>query len=214
MEYLAQVLAQRPGALLLVTHDRDLIERVGGEILELHGGRIERYPRGYSRYRREREARRAQVRKAWELQRAEIARQEEFIRRNIAGQNTRQAQARQKLLDKLQRLQRLSPTCRCGCAGPTLLRSGDRAMDVEELTVGWRPLLRGVSFVLRRGERLAVVGRNGAGKTTLLHTLAGRLRRWPGRSGSVPAWCGLVRPGERRGAGRVECLAGAARGTA
>jgi len=194
VEYLAQVLAQRPGALLLVTHDRDLIERVGGEILELHGGRIERYPRGYSRYRREREARRAQARKAWELQRAEIARQEEFIRRNIAGQNTRQAQARQKLLDKLQRLPAPEPDLPpVRLRWPNLVRSGDRVMDVEELTVGWsKPLLRGVSFVLRRGERLAVVGRNGAGKTTLLHTLAGRLPALAGQirfgAGVVPGW--------------------------
>jgi len=67
VEYLAAELQQRSRALLLVTHDRDLIDRVGGEILELHGGRIEGYPAGYVRYRREREARREQQRKAYEL---------------------------------------------------------------------------------------------------------------------------------------------------
>ncbi len=105
VEFLCRELASRDGAALVVTHDRELIDRVGGEVLELHGGRLERYPSGYERYRREREARRVQQRKAYELQQAEIARQEEFIRRNIAGQNTRQAQSRQKLLDRVQRLE-------------------------------------------------------------------------------------------------------------
>lgn len=194
VEFLAQELAQRPGALLLVTHDRDLVDRVGGEILELHAGRLERYPGGYARYRREREARRAQARKAWELQRAEIERQEEFIRRNIAGQNTRQAQARQKLLDKLQRLappEPDPPAVRLRWA--SLGRSGDRVLEVEGVSAGWgAPLLRNVSFALRRGERLAVVGRNGAGKTTLLRTLAGRLPALAGQIrfgvGVVPGW--------------------------
>lgn len=194
VEYLAQELAQRARALLLVTHDRDLIDRVGGDIWELHGGRMERYPSGYARYRRERDARRDQARKAWELQRAEIERQEDFIRRNIAGQNTRQAQARQKLLDRIEHLEPPEPDLPAvRLRWPRLQRSGDRVMDVENLTVGWgKPLLRGVFFGLRRGERLAVVGRNGSGKTTLLHTLAGRLPALGGQirfgTGVVPGW--------------------------
>jgi ATP-binding cassette subfamily F protein 3 len=194
VEFLAQELARRPGALLLVTHDRELVDRVGGEILELHGGRIERFPAGYARYRRERERRREQARRAYELQQLEIARQEEFIRRNIAGQNTRQAQARQKLLDRMARLEPPEPDLpplrmRWSAMG----RSGERVLEVEELSVGWeRPILRTVTFSLRRGERVAVVGRNGAGKTTLLHTLAGRLPALAGTlrfgTGVVPAW--------------------------
>ena len=194
VEFLAQELARRPGALLLVTHDRELVDRVGGEILELHGGRIERFPAGYARYRRERERRREHARKAYELQRGEIARQEEFIRRNIAGQNTRQAQARQKLLDRVARLEPPEPDLPpLKLRWPASGRSGERVLEVEDLSVGWdKPILRGVTVSLRRGERLAVVGRNGAGKTTLLHTLAGRLPALTGKlrfgTGVVPAW--------------------------
>jgi ATP-binding cassette subfamily F protein 3 len=194
VEYLAQELARRPGALLLVTHDRELVDRVGGEILELHGGRIERFPAGYARYRRERERRREQARRAYELQKGEIARQEEFIRRNIAGQNTRQAQARQKLLDRVTRLEPPEPDLPpLKLRWPETGRSGERVLEVEDLAVGWdKPILRGVTISLRRGERLAVVGRNGAGKTTLLHTLAGRLPALAGKlrfgTGVVPAW--------------------------
>jgi len=193
-EFLGAALAARDGALLLVTHDRDLVDRVGGEILDMHAGRVERYPAGYARYRREREARRAQRRKAWELQQAEIARQEEFIRRNMAGQNTKQAQSRQKLLARVERLaapETDQPPLRLRWPGSA--RSGERVLDVEEVVVGWdAPLLRGVSLSLRRGERLAVIGRNGAGKTTILHTLAGRIPALGGRlrfgTGVVPGW--------------------------
>ena len=191
VEFLAQELAHRPGALLLVTHDRELVDRVGGEVLELHGGRIERFPAGYARYRRERERRRGQARRAYELQQGEIARQEEFIRRNIAGQNTRQAQARQKLLDRVARLEPPEPDLPpLRVRWPATGRSGERVLEVEDLAVGWgKPLLRGVTLSLRRGERLAVVGRNGAGKTTLLHTVAGRL---PAHSGSMRFGTGVV----------------------
>ncbi|HUK12480.1 MAG TPA: ABC-F family ATP-binding cassette domain-containing protein [Thermoanaerobaculaceae bacterium] len=194
VEFLARALSERKDGLLVVTHDRELVDRIGGEVLELHGGRLERYPSGYARYRRERDARREQARRAYELQHAEVLRQEEFIRRNIAGQNTRQAQARQKLLDRMERLEPPEPDLppvrlRWGAAG----RSGERVLDVEGLAVGWAgPLLRDVTFGLRRGERCAIVGRNGAGKSTLLQTLSGRQPALGGTirfgTGVVPGW--------------------------
>jgi ATP-binding cassette subfamily F protein 3 len=192
--FLAEQLAQRQAGLLLVTHDRDLVDRVGGEVLELHGGRLTRYPAGYERYRRERESRRETQRRAYELQRQEIARQEEFIRRNMAGQNTKQAQSRQKLLDRLPRLEAPEPDqSPFALRWPASGRSGDQVLEVERLAIGFdRPLLRDVALRLRRGERLAVLGRNGAGKTTLLHTLAGRLPALGGSirygTGVAPGW--------------------------
>jgi ATP-binding cassette subfamily F protein 3 len=191
VEFLAAELAARQTAVLLVSHDRTLVDRLGGEILELHGGRIERYRAGYDRYRRERAHRRAIASKAWELQRAEIARQEEFIRRNIAGQNTRQAQARQKLLDRMPRLEAPEPeVAAVRLRWPQSGRSGDRVLDAEGLLVGWHePLLRDVEGHLRRGGRLALVGRNGAGKSTLLRTLAGLT---PALGGAIRFGVGVV----------------------
>ncbi len=212
VEYLGQELARRPGALLLVTHDRELVDRVGGEILELHGGRLERFPAGYARYRRARERRREHSRRAYELQRGEIARQEEFIRRSIAGQNTRQAQARQNLLDRITRLEPPEPdVAPFRLRWPEAGRSGERVVEADGLSVGWdAPLLCGVSLVIRRGERLAIIGRNGVGKTTLLRTLAGRLPALAGRlrfgTGVVPAAYDQDLADVPRGATAVESL--------
>ena len=191
VDFLSEEMARRDGAVLLITHDRQLVDRLGGAIMELHGGRLERYSAGYDRYRRERAARRAQAYRAWELQRAEILRQEEFIRRNIAGQNTRQAQARQKLLAKMERLE--PPPADAPAVKlrwPAAGRCGDRVLEVANLAAGYgEPVLLGVSFVLRRGERLALVGRNGAGKSTLVKTIIGAL---PALGGSIRFGTGVV----------------------
>jgi ATP-binding cassette subfamily F protein 3 len=189
--FLAQVLGQRQGAVLVVTHDRALVDALGGDVLELVGGQLERFPGPFARYQRERSARRQQQQRAWELQQGEIARQEEFIRRNIAGQNTRQAQARQKLLAKQKLLAPPPPE-----PPPVRLRwpqapgSSDWVLQVEGLAVGYeQPLVRDISLALRRGERMALVGVNGSGKTTLLKTLAGLL---PPLAGSLRWGKGVV----------------------
>jgi len=188
--FLAQVLAEYRGALLLVTHDRALVDAVGGDILELSGGQLERYRGPFARYQKERQARREQQRRAWELQQQEIARQQEFVRRNIAGQNTRQAQARLKLLAKVELLQPPPPDPQpVKLRWPALARSGDRVLEVQGLAVGYqRPLLQNLHFALRRGERVALVGANGTGKTTLLKTLAGLL---PPLAGSIKFGTGV-----------------------
>jgi ATP-binding cassette subfamily F protein 3 len=130
-----------------------------------------------------------------EQQRKMIAKEEDFIRRNIAGRNSAQAKGRRA---KLSRLPRLSPPP--GEAGAmslrleTDVRSGDQAVVAEKLVVkvGERTLLRDVNVIARRGDVIALVGPNGAGKSTLLATLLGERAPAHGRAelgGSiVPAW--------------------------
>uniref|UniRef100_A0A7V2EEE9 ATP-binding cassette domain-containing protein n=1 Tax=Thermoanaerobaculum aquaticum TaxID=1312852 RepID=A0A7V2EEE9_9BACT len=190
-EFLAEALRERKKAVLVVTHDRALMDAVGGDILELAGGMLERYRGPFARYQKERQARREQQKKAFELQQAEIARQEEFIRRNIAGQNTRQAQARIKLLEKLERVAPPPPDPQpIKLRWPAVARSGDRVVEARGLVVGYQnPVLKQVDLTLGRGERLALVGRNGSGKSTLLKTLAGVL---PPLAGSLRWGTGVV----------------------
>jgi ATP-binding cassette subfamily F protein 3 len=182
-ERLEQVLGSYPGAFVLVSHDRTLLDKVARRIVELDDG-LEEYGTGWDAYVAEREKRRELRLKAYERQQEEIARQEEFIRRNLAGQKTNQAKSRRKMLEKIERLQWHHSIW--DAAGRIGLRfdPGDRpggkeVFTTEQLTVGYeaeRPFCRGLDLTVYRGDRVGIVGRNGCGKTTLLKTLLGKVR--------------------------------------
>ena len=175
-EWLEGVLHEYRGTVVVISHDRYFLDRVVEEIIELDQHRLQRYAGNYSAYVTAKAARLEQQRKAYELQQAEIRRQEEFIRRNMAGQNTKQAQSRQKGLERLERLEK-----------PTTdnqrmqLRFAANQRESHEVVVGrnvWksygsRTVLRGLSCTVYRGEKIGLMGPNGAGKSTFLRLLMG-----------------------------------------
>ena len=91
---------------MLVSHDRAFIRAVCREIVELENGKFVRYPCGYDKYVVERDARLERARAEYERQKEHVDKTEDFIRTNIAGQKTKQAQSRRKMLEKLERLER------------------------------------------------------------------------------------------------------------
>ena len=175
-EWLEGVLRAYRGTVVVISHDRYFLDRVVDEIMELEQHRLQRYVGNYSAYVTARAARLEQQRKAYEQQQAEIRRQEEFIRRNMAGQNTKQAQSRQKALQRLERVEK-----------PTTdnqrmqLRFTTHQRESHEVIVGrqvWksygdRTVLRGLSCTVYRGEKVGLMGPNGAGKSTFLRLLMG-----------------------------------------
>jgi ATP-binding cassette subfamily F protein 3 len=175
-EWLESVLRAYRGTVVVISHDRYFLDRVVDEIMELEQHRLQRYVGNYSAYVTARTARLEQQRKAYEQQQAEIRRQEEFIRRNMAGQNTKQAQSRQKALQRLERVEK-----------PTTdnqrmqLRFTTHQRESHEVIVGrqvWksygdRTVLRGFSCTVYRGEKVGLMGPNGAGKSTFLRLLMG-----------------------------------------
>ena len=106
IERLESFLAEYTGAFLLVSHDRAFIRAVCREIVELEAGKFVRYASGYDKYVVERDARLERARAAYERQKEHVDKTEDFIRRNLAGQKTKQAQSRRKMLEKLERLER------------------------------------------------------------------------------------------------------------
>jgi ATP-binding cassette subfamily F protein 3 len=179
VEFLEEYLARSRNAYLVVTHDRRFLDRVADEIIDLENGRLSEYSGGYTSYRRQKAERVLTATRAFEKQQEFIEKEKEYIRRNIAGVNSRQAKGRRTKLARVERLERPTEdvtsvgfrfdTARIG--GRTFLR----ARDVDAGYVPGQPIVRGVRFELLRGERLALLGENGTGKTTLLKTLAGRL---------------------------------------
>ena len=188
IERLEAFLQEYEGAFVLVSHDRAFIQRTCREMVELEGGRFVRYPFRYDRYVTERAARLERARVDYERQKLHVEKTEDFIRRNIAGQKTKQAQSRRKLLEKLDRLER--PEDHWELAGQISLRfstggepGSKEILRAPGLSVGYpgKPILEDVTVNLYRGERLGIVGPNGCGKSTLLKTLVGELAPLAGR---------------------------------
>src|SRR5262249_1531020 len=127
-------------------------------------------------YLKERNERFARREKEWELQHEWIAKQEEYIRRNIAGQKTKQAQSRRKLLARVKPLQRpQTASAKVTFRFRSVERTSRYVLTANDLSIGYRdaPLVRNIQFEVQRGERWAILGPNGSGKTTLLRTLVG-----------------------------------------
>ncbi len=186
-EWLEDYLARCNEAMIIVSHDRYFLDRVTNRILEMYRGKVTDYPGNFSQYWRLRAERTELAKKTHEAQLEEKAKLEVFIRKNIAGQKTVQAQDRMKKLEKLKQsivdVPQEIPRLNLRFGQPT--RTGDVVIDANGLTksfVAGQPLFRDVTLRINRGDRIGMLGPNGAGKTTLLRTLIGEL---PADSGKV-----------------------------
>ena len=177
LEWLEQRLQTIDAAVVLVAHDRWFLEAVGTAVLELEGGRSRFFAGTWHSWRKEKAARELALGRAIERQQAEIERLERFVTRFRAGTRARQAQARVKKLDRMQRIE-ADPRAGKGLsfAFDNPGRSGRVVLELENGTieVPGRTLLEGAEVWLERGEHVSLVGPNGTGKTTLIETLAGR----------------------------------------
>ena len=174
VEWLEEFLTGYPAAYVIVSHDRYFLDRSCRRIIELENGRASSYTGNYSDYLVEREERREAQQRAYDNQQQLIAKTQEFIRRNLAGQKTKQAKSRRKMLEKLERLDAVRPDQSSGDFRlQAIERTGNHVLTVTDLSVGYpeKLLAAKISFILRRGECLGIIGPNGSGKTTFLKTI-------------------------------------------
>src|ERR687883_426261 len=178
VEWLEEFLGTYTSAYIIISHDRYFLDRTCRRIIELEMGRASSYTGNYSAYLIEREVRREAQQRAFENQQHLIAKTEEFIRRNLAGQKTKQAKSRRKMLEKLERIEGIRPDQASGDFRlQEIERAGTQVLTVVDAAVGYpgKMLGRDITFTLRRGECLGVIGPNGSGKTTFVKTVLGKL---------------------------------------
>jgi ATP-binding cassette, subfamily F, member 3 len=178
LEWLEDFLSEYKSAFVIISHDRFLLDRTVSKVIEIENCKAGVYPGNYSAYIRQREERRLAQARDFEEQQEMIARTEEFIRRNIAGQKTKQAKSRRKMLERIDRVEAVRDQRVGDFSLRGIPRSGDNVITVSDLSVGYgnARLATGISFLLRRSERLGIIGPNGSGKTTFLKTLLGELQ--------------------------------------
>jgi len=178
VEWLEEFLQTYEAGYVIVSHDRYFLDRACRRIIELENGKAASYTGNYSAYLVEREERREAQQRAYDNQQQLIAKTEEFIRRNLAGQKTKQAKSRRTMLQKLERLDSVRPDQSSGDFRlQAIERTGNHVLTINELVVGYpnNELAGVISFILRRGECLGIIGPNGSGKTTFLKTILSKL---------------------------------------
>src|SRR5258706_1031414 len=179
IEFLEEFLQSFKGSYLLISHDRTFLNRAVGKILELAHGKLVEYHGNYERFLQLRSERMEKMATDYERQQEYIEKTQDFIRRNLAGQKTKQAKSRRKLLSRLDELERPETDETFANfkldAGP---RSGAISLTADRLTAGYgeKAVVENLTMTIRRGERYAIMGPNGSGKSTLLKTFAGRLQ--------------------------------------
>ena len=189
VEWLESWLSDWSGATIIVSHDRYFLDRTVDMIWELSLDGLEIYRGNCSAYLQQREARQNEQRSQYEAQQAVIRKEEEFIRRNIAGQKTKQAQGRRKRLYRLKSehlIEKPKSEHQVRIRFEKSSRSGDRVIETTGLEIGFigepSSLFQAPDLLLLRGESVGIMGPNGAGKTTFLRTLVGEI---PPFAGSV-----------------------------
>ena len=181
-EWLEEYLTSSRAAMILVSHDRYFLDKVTNRTFELFRGTVDAYVGNFSAYWQQKAERILVERRTYEKQQEEIAKTEDFIRRNHYGQKHAQAEDRRK---KLERIERIDPPREIAVPAmgfPAVSRSGDIVVRAEGLAKGFdRPLFRNLSLDILRGQRWGILGPNGSGKTTLLRCLLGQIEPDAGR---------------------------------
>lgn len=184
VEWLENFLRNYDRTFVLISHDRYFLDRVCNRIIEIENGKAISYKGNYSDFLIEREERREAQRRAYENQQSMIAKNEEFIRRNIAGQKTKMAKSRRNMLERLERVEAVvAEKSQGNFQLKKVERAGNQVLTVENLSIGYgeKVLASKIDFSLLRGEALGVIGGNGSGKTTFLKTVLGDLRELSGK---------------------------------
>ena len=176
--WLEQWLARRAGTALLVSHDRDFLDRTATDIVHLEDGRARAYRGGYSSFERQRSERLALERSTFEKQQRRAREIRAFVTRfGAKATKARQARSRMKELERLALVAPAHADSSYRFSFPSPERVSNPLLLIEEASLGYggSAVLAGVNLTLQPGARIGLLGRNGAGKSTLMRAVAGEL---------------------------------------
>ncbi|HEV2567837.1 ABC-F family ATP-binding cassette domain-containing protein [Sphingomonas sp.] len=176
--WLEDFLQSYPATILVVSHERDFLNKIVTHILHLDRGKLTLYPGGYDAFERQRAERQAQLASARARQQAEREKLQDYIARNSARASTaKQAQSRAKALARMQPIAELldDPTLCFDFPSPDALRPPLITLDMAEVGYAETPVLKRLNLRIDPDDRIALLGRNGNGKTTLARLLAAQL---------------------------------------
>jgi ATP-binding cassette subfamily F protein 3 len=169
-----------PGAILMISHDREFLNHLVGSIVEIRQSKLIRYRGNYDEFLVQREAAEQQQLAAYKNQQKEIASLMEFANRFRAkASKAAQAQSKLKQVERMEKIEApVNDTRKIGFSFPQPQRSGQKVITLENThyAYGENVVYRGIDFVAERGQRTVLVGPNGAGKSTLLKILGGVLQ--------------------------------------
>ena len=179
--WLESFLASYPKCVMVISHDRYFLDRVTNKTLVIEHHKAKLYQGGYTKSAEQRRIDKEIAERHWRNQQREIARQEAYIAQQRAWNRERNiiaAESRQKMLDKMERLERPKEAPKAiRMRFQDALASGNDVLDVRGLSMGFpgRPLFEDLSFLVKRGERVLIIGPNGCGKSTLIKLILGQL---------------------------------------
>lgn len=174
IEFLEDFVKNYRGTVIAVTHDRHFLQNCVEKILDMENGHATLYPGNYEKFVRLKKERRESELKAYEKQQIEIAKLEEFVRRNKAGVKAKQARGRQTLLDRMQRLEKPPSTETAAIKLNDAAESANRVLILENIS--FKTVIKNFGAEIFKGEKVGLIGRNGVGKSTLLKIIVGELK--------------------------------------
>lgn len=184
INWLENFLAQWKKTVVIISHDRYFLDSVTNRTLELENRSINRYRGNYSAYIQQKTEQLALQEKLYMLQKADIEKKQEFIRRNIAGQKTKQAKSRIIELEKMKKIAAPTHKINYRLSFNDGQRGGNDVLYIEDVSKSFenRTIISSLNYLVRKGDKVGIIGANGSGKTTLLKMIIGEL---PPDSGNI-----------------------------
>jgi len=177
-QWLEEFLSTYTGAVLMVSHDRWMLDRVVTKIYEMETGRLIEYPGNYQQYREQRAERHLAQQRAFDKQQTAIKQEQAFIARYKAGQRAKQAKGRERRLERFKRDEAMDRPIELDAMKLTFkqgARSSDNVIITQDLGMAYdtRTLFKDLSINIKRGDTIGIIGPNGAGKSTIARCMLG-----------------------------------------